>query len=51
MRTRSVLQSQLVQKEKLASLGNLVAGAAHDIDIPLKRHHELFGAALGAGAA
>ena len=29
------LQSQLVQKEKLASLGNLVAGAAREIDHPL----------------
>jgi signal transduction histidine kinase len=29
------LQTQLVQKEKLASLGNLVAGAAHEIDHPL----------------
>jgi len=29
------LQSQLVQKEKLASLGNLVAGAAQEIDHPL----------------
>jgi signal transduction histidine kinase len=29
------LQSQLVQKEKLATLGNLVAGAAHEIDHPL----------------
>jgi two-component system NtrC family sensor kinase len=29
------LQSELVQKEKLASLGNLVAGAAHDINHPL----------------
>jgi signal transduction histidine kinase len=29
------LQSQLVQKEKLASLGTLVAGAAHEIDHPL----------------
>jgi len=29
------LQNQLVQKEKLASLGNLVAGAAHDINYPL----------------
>lgn len=29
------LQNQLVQKEKLASLGNLVAGAAHDINHPL----------------
>lgn len=29
------LQAQLVQKEKLASLGNLVAGAAQDINHPL----------------
>lgn len=29
------LQDQLVQKEKLASLGHLVAGAAHEIDHPL----------------
>lgn len=29
------LQSELVQKEKLATLGNLVAGAAHDINHPL----------------
>src|ERR1700676_2806873 len=29
------LQSELVQKEKLASRGNLVAGAAHDINHPL----------------
>jgi signal transduction histidine kinase len=29
------LQTQLVQKEKLASLGTLVAGAAHEIDVPL----------------
>jgi len=29
------LQSHLVQHEKLASLGQLVAGAAHDIDGPL----------------
>jgi signal transduction histidine kinase len=29
------LQGQLVQKEKLASLGNLIAGAARDINHPL----------------
>ena len=29
------LQNQLVQKEKLASLGNLVAGAAHEINHPI----------------
>ena len=29
------LQSQLVQKEKLASLGNLIAGAACEIEYPL----------------
>jgi signal transduction histidine kinase len=29
------LQNQLVQKEKLASLGDLIAGAAHEIDHPL----------------
>ncbi len=29
------LQNQLVQKEKLSSLGSLVAGAAHEIDHPL----------------
>src|SRR4029077_18930360 len=30
------LQNKLVQKEKLASLGTLVAGAAREIDVPLK---------------
>ena len=29
------LQSHLVQREKLASLGHLIAGAAHEIDHPL----------------
>lgn len=29
------LQNQLVQREKLASLGKLIAGAAHEIDHPL----------------
>jgi signal transduction histidine kinase len=29
------LQSHLVQREKLASLGDLIAGAAHEIDHPL----------------
>lgn len=29
------LQDQLVQKEKLASLGHLISGAAHEIDHPL----------------
>jgi len=29
------LQNQLVQKEKLASLGKLIAGAAHEIEHPL----------------
>jgi signal transduction histidine kinase len=33
--SQRVLQGELVQKEKLASLGNLVAGAAHDINHPL----------------
>ena len=30
------LQAQVVQKEKLASLGQLVAGAAHEINAPLE---------------
>jgi signal transduction histidine kinase len=29
------LQTHLVQREKLASLGRLIAGAAHEIDLPL----------------
>ena len=33
--SKKQLQTQLVQKEKLASLGNLIAGAAHEIDHPL----------------
>jgi signal transduction histidine kinase len=33
--SRQKLQDQLVQKEKLASLGSLVAGAAQEIDHPL----------------
>lgn len=33
--TQKQLQNQLVQKEKLASLGNLIAGAAGEIDHPL----------------
>jgi signal transduction histidine kinase len=33
--TQKSLQNQLVQKEKLASLGTLVAGAAKEIDHPL----------------
>jgi signal transduction histidine kinase len=40
------LQTQLVQKEKLASLGKMVAGAAHEINHPLAailRYSELLG--------
>jgi signal transduction histidine kinase len=33
--TQQRLQNQLVQKEKLASLGQLVAGAAREINLPL----------------
>jgi signal transduction histidine kinase len=33
--SQAQLQNQLVQKEKLASLGKLIAGAAHEIDYPL----------------
>jgi len=33
--SQTQLQNQLVQKEKLASLGNLIAGAAQEIDHPL----------------
>lgn len=35
LETQQRLQSHLVQREKLASLGQLVAGAAHEIDHPL----------------
>lgn len=33
--SQKLLQNELVQKEKLASLGNIVAGAAQEIDHPL----------------
>ncbi len=33
--SQKTLQNQLVQKEKLASLGNLIAGAANEINHPL----------------
>ena len=34
--TQKQLQNQLVQREKLATLGNLIAGAAREIDHPLQ---------------
>jgi signal transduction histidine kinase len=41
------LQTQVVQKEKLASLGQLVAGAAHEINAPLDAILENAGVLVG----
>jgi len=41
------LQTQVVQKEKLASLGQLVAGAAHEINAPLDAILQNAGALVG----
>jgi signal transduction histidine kinase len=43
------LQSHLVQKEKLASLGQVVAGAAHDINSPLSSIAESCGSLTADG--
>ena len=45
------LQSQLVQKEKLASLGTLVAGAAHEIDYPLTAIMSFLRTVVGQGTS